>query len=204
MKKKLIIGAVAAIVLLTMGLCLSIGHSKKLGERYGRAVENLEAMDDQYNGMELSNRALSLKVGQLEYFKDSIMHKMDSIRKELGIKDKEIQSLQYLASVARRTDTITVRDTIFRDRHFQLDTLYGDQWYRMRLHLEYPNVIAAEPEFTSQKYILVSNSKEPIGKPRKCFMARWFQRKRTVVRVDVKEGNPYIRDTMNRYVKIID
>jgi hypothetical protein len=84
-----------------------------------------------------------------------------------------------------------------------MDTLIGDEWYTLRLGLKYPSMIAVKPEFKSKKHIVVSSKKETVNPPKKFFLFRWFQKKMTVVHIDVVERNPYVSDETTRYVEII-
>lgn len=129
---------------------------------------------------------------------------MNDVRKELKIKDKNIKQLQYLLSVSTKKDTVLFTDTVFRDKSLALDTIIGDKWYNIRLGLKYPNLIYTEPTFTSEKYIIVNKKKETVNPPKKFFLFRWFQRKHWVMEVHIKEKNPYIKETNNKFVEIIE
>ena len=158
--------------------------------------------------MELSaagkqNTALQLTVEQLEYFKDSVLEDLDNTRKELKIKDKNLKALQQVTSVFTRTDTITLKDTLFKEPTLSIDTLMGDEWYTLDLGLKYPSMIVVKPEFKSKKHIVVSSKKETVNPPKKFFLFRWFQRKMRVIHVDVVEKNPYVQDEGTKYVEII-
>lgn len=150
------------------------------------------------------SRAFKFTIEQLNYYNDSILQKMNDARKELKIKDKNIKQLQYLLSVSTKKDTVLFADTIFRDKSLALDTIIGDKWYNIRLGLKYPNLIYTEPTFTSEKYIIVNKKKETINPPKKFFLFRWFQKKHWVMEVHIKEKNPYIKETNNKFVEIIE
>ena len=128
---------------------------------------------------------------------------MNDVRKELKIKDKNIKQLQYLLSVSTKKDTVLFTDTIFRDKSLALDTIIGDKWYNIRLGLKYPNLIYTEPTFTSEKYIIVNKKKETVNPPKKFFLFRWFQKKHTILEVNMVERNPYIENKNNRFIEII-
>lgn len=121
---------------------------------------------------------------------------MDSVRKVLNVKDKNLKYLQYISSIGSRTDTVIVKDTIFqkpvKNDSVVLDTIIGDAWYKAGMKLKYPNYIVLKPWFKSQKYIMVSTRKETINPPKKLWLLRLFQRKHEVVVVNVMEENPYI------------
>jgi hypothetical protein len=129
---------------------------------------------------------------------------LNNTRKELKIKDKNLKALQAVASKFSKKDTIYIPgDTIFKEPSFALDTLVGDKWYSVRLGLQYPSMIAIQPEFKSEKHIVVSSKKETVNPPKKFFLFRWFQKKHRVLHIDVVEKNPYVDGETSRYVEII-
>lgn len=165
---------------------------------------NQKAFIAENSSLKNESRAFKFTIEQLNYYNDSILQKMNNVRKELKIKDKNIKQLQYLLSVSTKKDTVLFTDTIFRDKSLALDTVIGDKWYNIRLGLKYPNLIYTEPIFTSEKYIIVNKKKETVNPPKKFFLFRWFQRKHWVMEVHIKEKNPYIKEIDNKFVEIID
>ena len=165
---------------------------------------NQKAFIAENSSLKDESRAFKFTIEQLNYYNDSILQKMNNVRKELKIKDKNIKQLQYLLSVSTKKDTVLFTDTIFRDKSLALDTIIGDKWYNIRLGLKYPNLIYTEPTFTSEKYIIVNKKKETVNPPKKFFLFRWFQRKHWVMEVHIKEKNPYIKETNNKFVEIIE
>lgn len=190
-----------------IGLAIALGASvlsyRSLDKQYKLAIENIKAYDAQLSGLETSNRVFRLTMEQMKNMQDSTLRQMRDIQKELKIKDKNLQSVQYITSTAVRTDTITLRDTIFKDPELSLDTLVKDDWYKLQLSLKYPSTIAVSPEFKSEKYIVASTKKETVNPPKKFFLFRWFQKKHIVVKVDVVERNPYIQKGQEKYVEIV-
>ena len=165
---------------------------------------NQKAFIAENSSLKDESRAFKFTIEQLNYYNDSILQKMNDVRNELKIKDKNIKQLQYLLSVSTKKDTVLFTDTIFRDKSLALDTVIGDKWYNIRLGLKYPNLIYTEPTFTSEKYIIVNKKKETVNPPKKFFLFRWFQRKHWVMEVHIKEKNPYIKETNNKFVEIIE
>lgn len=165
---------------------------------------NQKAFIAENSSLKNESRAFKFTIEQLNYYNDSILQKMNNVRKELKIKNKNIKQLQYLLSVSTKKDTVLFTDTVFRDKSLALDTIIGDKWYNIRLGLKYPNLIYTEPTFTSEKYIIVNKKKETINPPKKFFLFRWFQRKHWVMEVHIKEKNPYIKETNNKFVEIIE
>ena len=204
MKKYIYIGIAVVAILLALALGYTVVNSKSLEKKWKEATENVKAYSQQYSTSEKSTRALKLNVEQLESSNDSILQELNSARKELKVKNSKLQSLQYVSSSFARADTITLVDTLFKDRSISIDTTLSDEWYSVRVGLSYPSTIAVKPEFKSIKNIVVSTKKETVNPPKKFFLWRWLQKKQTVLNIDVVEKNPYVKDESNRYVKIIN
>lgn len=199
MKKYIII-----LILILIGAVAYLSYqNKQLTTKYETSIENVKAYDAQLSGLEGDNRVLKLTVEQLNYFNDSIIKKMKVVQKELGIKDKRLQQLQYEASHAQRNDTITLTDTIFRN-DFSLDTIVGDKWFKTNLHLKFPSTIALSPEIELERYTFINGKRETVNPPKKFFLFRWFQKKHTVVEVNVREMNPYVKNKTQRFIQIIE
>jgi hypothetical protein len=200
------IGIIALALIFVLGAITYIQYIKvnSLKTELSISKSNEKAFIAENNGLKEENIAFKFTIDQLNYFNDSLTTKMNDVRKELKIKDKDLKQMQYLLSQAQKTDTIRFRDTLFIDKTLQLDTLIGDEWYNIRLGLQYPNLITTTPTFKSETYIVTSSKKETINPPKKCAIARWFQKKHKVIRVEVIEENPYIENKQQRFIEIID
>lgn len=165
---------------------------------------NQKAFIAENSSLKEQGRIFKFTIEQLGYYNDSVLQEMNKVKRELKVKDKGLQQLQYLLSVSTRKDTVLFTDTIFKNKELALDTLIGDKWYNIRLGLKYPNLIYTEPTFTSEKYIIVNKKKETVNPPKKFFLFRWFQRKHWVMEVNIKEKNPYIKEVNNKFVEIIE
>ena len=179
-------------------------RNQDLKEEISVSMSNQKAFIAENSSLKEENRLFKFTVEQLNYYNDSILQKMNDVKKELKIKDKDLKQMQYLLSEATKKDTIVFRDTLFREPTLDIDTLVGDKWYNIRLGLKYPNLITTNPTFISEKYIIVNKKKETINPPKKFFLFRWFQRKHWVMEVHIKEKNPYIKEINNKFVEIIE
>lgn len=199
---RITIYAIAA--LLALVLTIMVIEYKKLSEEYDIAVGNEKALLQDNTSLRKNIGVLQLSVDQLSYFNDSILTKLDNVRRELRIKDKDLRHLQYIQSTMTKKDSIIFkRDTIFvRDLH--IDTTMYSKWYNLHLKLDYPNSVVVNPHITSEQYVVIHAAKETIKPPKKCAIARWFQKKHTVIRVDIKEENPYIKLEKSKFVKILE
>ena len=179
-------------------------RNQNLKEEISILMSNQKTFIAENSSLKNENRVFKFTIEQLNYYNDSILEKMNDVKKELKIKDKDLKQMQYLLSEATKKDIIVFRDTLFREPSLNIDTLIGDKWYNIRLGLKYPNLITASPTFISEKYIIVNKKKETINPPKKFFLFRWFQKKHWIMEVNIKEKSPYIREVDNKFVEIIE
>lgn len=198
------------IIIATLIVSLSIGSyilytkNQSLKERLSISVSNEKAFIAENSSLKDKNRVFKFTVKQLNYYNDSILEKMNEVRKELKIKDSNLKQIQYISSEAIKRDTVTFRDTLFREPTLNIDTIIGDKWYQMKLGLRYPSTIITDPKFVSEKYIITSLKKETINPPKKCWLLRLFQKKHTILEVNVVEKNPYIENKQQRFIEIVE
>lgn len=191
------------IVALSAALVITAGLYKKAQESLEIAMANVKAYDERLSSVSNSNVAFRLTIDQLKHYQDSVLVELNNVRKELGIKDKKLKALQQISSSFARTDTVVLKDTIFKNPSLSIDTVIGDEWYKAYLGLRYPSKVVISPEFKSEKYVIVSSKKETVNHPKKFFLLRWFQKKHVVLNIDVVEKNPYVRSENSNYVEII-
>lgn len=115
-----------AISGLCVGLLLCWGitlhnQNKKLSQNLETAQNNIEAYQGLLSDSQQASNVLKLTVEQLQNSKDSVLHKLDSVRKELKIKPKQIhtaatqtQVLNVIGSKGVRGNII-VKDSIYTD-----------------------------------------------------------------------------------------
>ena len=193
---------VLGVVIMLCLACIGV-YSKRYKEACHRQLVNEKALEAEKDSLNERIYLYEMSVKELESSNDSLITEMNDIRKKLKIKDKTIKQLQYSLSTAEKTDSIIVRDTIFRDKKFQLDTVLGDKWFNTSVYLRYPSTIKVVPRVTSEKFVYMDTVKKTIDPPKKLFFLRWFQKKYTTVEVTVIEKNPYIKTDRNKYVEIM-
>lgn len=196
-------GVAILVGILVIEACLLYDNKQDLKEKMSTLMTNQKAFITENSSLKEENRAFKFTIEQLNYYNDSILQKMNDVRKELQIKDADLKQMQYLLSEATKKDTIVFRDTLFREPTLDIDTLVGDKWYQMRLGLKYPSTITTDPKFVSEKYIMVDYKKETVNPPKKCWLLRLFQKKHKVVEVNVVEKNPYIENKQQRFIEIV-
>ena len=140
--------SIAAILCIT-ALVVIIGFQSKEIKKTERQLEqktiNFNALENEYNNISSRNIEYKMNIAQLSTSLDSLNMKMNEVRRELKVKDSEIRRLGYIASIATKTDTIVVKDTIFNN-DVNIDTLITDgEWYKLHLHFSYPNEVVVSP-----------------------------------------------------------
>lgn len=115
-----------AISGLCVGLLLCWGitlhnQNKKLSQSLETAQNNIEAYQGLLGDSQQASNVLKLTVEQLQNSKDSILHKLDSVRKELKIKPKQIHTAATQTQVLNVIGSkgvggnIIVKDSIYTD-----------------------------------------------------------------------------------------
>ena len=115
-----------AISGLCVGLLLCWGitlhnQNKKLSQSLETAQNNIEAYQGLLSDSQQASNVLKLTVEQLQNSKDSILHKLDSVRKELKIKPKQLHTAATQTQVLNVIGSkgvggnIIVKDSIYTD-----------------------------------------------------------------------------------------
>lgn len=203
LKRYVCLIGVILLVVTMIALYFTLKSKKETEKRWKEAIANVKSYDNLFNGSKNNDIAFLLTIDQLKYSNDSIFQELNEVRRELKIEDSKLKSLQYISSNFTKSDTIILKDTVFKDERIDIDTLLSDEWYSINVGLRYPSSITVTPKFKSEKAVIVSAKKETVNPPKRFFLFRWFQKKHIVLHVNVIEKNPYIEDQDNRYVEIV-
>lgn len=201
--KKYLIFFVTALVLLVISIT-TISDYRKLKAKYSAAQNNVKAYEQLYDSATTLNRQFELTIDQLNYSKDSIIQELNKVRKENKVLDKRIKSLSYVSSSVEIHDTLKLKDTLLVREGVSIDTAFVSPWYKIDFHLAYPDTLGFGISVPSEKYIIASKKRETIDPPKKCFIGRLFQKKHTVIDVQVIEKNPYIKTDQSRFIEVVD
>lgn len=204
-KIKLIIGAVITAIIIALGTTTAIMKQRidTLNKEVAEAVTNIKAYELENSALRDDTIEFQYTIEQLNYSNDSLNQKINKLRKELRIKDKDIQKLQYMVSESHKKDSIIIRDTIFME-NVKVDTTLADDWSKLHLQLEFPNTVVADYSFKNESLVTTYLKKETIKPPHKCAFVRWFQKKHKVIHVEVHEQNPYCEIKEQKFINIVD
>ena len=205
-KIKLIIGIVVTAIIIALSTTIVIMNNRinKLNYEVANAITNIKAYELENSTLRDNTIEFKYTIEQLNYSKDSLNQRINKLRKDLKIKDKDIQKLQYMLSENQKKDSIVfVHDTLFRE-NIKVDTTLNDNWSKLHLQLEYPNTVLAEYSFKNESLVTTYLKKETINPPHKCAFIRWFQKKHKVIHVKINEQNPYCEIKEQRFINIVD
>ena len=87
MKKYIIIGIVILVSLLAISTYTLYTDNQSLKEEISVSMSNQKAFIAENSSLKEENRVFKLTVEQLNYYNDSILQKMNEVRKKLKIKD---------------------------------------------------------------------------------------------------------------------
>ena len=86
-KKYIRIGIVILVSLLSISVYTLYTNNQKLKEETSTLISNQKAFITENSSLKEENRVFKFTVEQLNYYNDSILQKMNNVRKELKIKD---------------------------------------------------------------------------------------------------------------------
>lgn len=207
MLNKLTTYIVAALILIGLSTTIYIQNStiKSINEDYKTASLNLKAYVDLNSKLVEDsierNRVFKLTVDQFSQYSDSLLVEMNNYRKKLKAKDKDLQSLQYIASNTRVDTFIKLKDTVLI-KGTKIDTTIQDKWFSVDMKLRYPDTLRISPSFKNEIFVAIHTTRETVEPPKKFFIARWFQKRQTIVVADVEDKNPYTTLGTQRFIQI--
>lgn len=200
---------IALVIALSILLCISIYIDRCRIAQNKSNEANLKAYIALNDTLSSTNRMFEFKASQLNYINDSLVNQMNTIRKNIGVKDKNLKGLGYIKSTVRIHDTVFVNRIRDGDKTLSIDTVINKKWYQIEIDYkggrcnECKDTLVVSPKISSEKYVVISTSKEYVDAPKKWWLQRIFQKKEEVVDVKVVETNPYIYSDHERFIKVI-
>lgn len=154
------------------------------------------AMSDASDG----ERVFRLRADELAAASDRQIAAMDSLRREIGVRDKMLRSMHRRVTEVVKTDTIVVPEIVMGAA---VDTVLDDGWVRTELSLS-DGRVGVSTMVRNETTIVVHGRRETVRPPRRFFLFRLFQRKHTVVTVTAVEGNPWCETREFRSVEMVE
>lgn len=201
MKKYIRIIKIVLVILVISVISILVVNNKNLRESNSIYDNNFKALNLERDSLSKAVISYRFSVEQLEYINDSIIEDLNNTRKQLQIKDDQILQMQSIKTEISTKDSIFIKDTIFRDNFIKIDTTLKDKWYTIKISIQ-PSKLTIDAKYRSELQVFAKSSKEIMGTPKKCFVGRWFQKKHTVIRVDVIDKNPKAIVTEKKFIII--
>ena len=205
MSKYIKIGKLVLLVVAVGLVWYFIADYRRMKSDNEMMEKNIKALMEQYDDLEAENYELMFTLEEYNYYSDSLLERLRMTQEELDIKDKELRYVQSLNTTLIKYDTVLLseRDTLFVEG-LCIDTTIGDRYISNRLMLEYPSRVELSTLVRSEKDVLITQERETVQPPKKCWLGRLFQRKHDVIKVHVKEHNPYVDKTEEMFIKIVE
>lgn len=191
--KKIAYKAFLGVLIGVLIACSVILYNKNkvLSERVEIANNNIEAYQGMLNGSEQANNVLKLDMSQLRNTNDKLLSQIDSVRKELKIKPKVINT------VATQTQTIYVSankgvrgqdivKTILKDSIYS-DTINYNNLTKVAYTIGM-DTVSVKLDVKNQQFLYVYRSRQ--YKNKKSFIKRLFT-------LDFKKVNVYKYEIVN-------
>ena len=205
--------AIKALLSLLVGLLVVFSiniykQNKRLSKSLEMAQNNIEAYQGILSGSQQANNVLKLDMSQLQNVNDSLIHKIDSVRKELKLKPKVIRT------TATQTQTIYVtaskgvrgQDII---KTIQKDTVYKDTILINPLtKIDYTigkDTVSVNLDIKNQQFLYVYKKRQ--YKNKKSFIKRLFTldfKKVDMYKYQIVNTNDIIKTSDVRVIESID
>lgn len=205
--------AIKALLSLLVGLLVVFSiniykQNKRLSKSLEMAQNNIEAYQGILNGSQQANNVLKLDMSQLQNVNDSLIQKIDSVRKELKIKPKVIRT------TATQTQTIYVtaskgvrgQDII---KTIQKDTVYKDTILINPLtKIDYTigkDTVSVNLDIKNQQFLYIYKKRQ--YKNKKSFIKRLFTldfKKVDMYKYQIVNTNDIIKTSDVRVIESID
>ena len=205
--------AIKALLSLLVGLLVVFSiniykQNKRLSKSLEMAQNNIEAYQGILNGSQQANNVLKLDMSQLQNVNDSLIHKIDSVRKELKLKPKVIRTTATQTQTIYVTASTGVRgqDII---KTIQKDTVYKDTILINPLtKIDYTigkDTVSVNLDIKNQQFLYVYKKRQ--YKNKKSFIKRLFTldfKKVDMYKYQIVNTNDIIKTSDVRVIESID
>lgn len=191
---------VSGIVLLILGLATSVLYTKYKNavNESDRLRTNLEFYQHKCGQSDSTNIVLRHTVAELSSSRDSLIQRVDSLRKELKLKPKSIQTIVYTETVLRDT----IRDTIPVTLNFTATVKPNSQTSIEVIRQD--SSLTVIPDIRNEQTVFVYTEEKYKYK---CWFSRLIHFNFKKVRTDkyvIKNSNDLIKTGESRVVNVED
>lgn len=189
---------IGIISLLTVTIFILGSQLNKKNKEIDRLFNNVKAYEQLATENEKLNTVLQLTVNELNNSKDSLIQQVEQARKELRVKNKNLQQAQVINTVIR--DTVTKVITI--DRNFN-EELKINPLTTIKV-TRTDSILTAKIDITNQQILFIEEKKEYKNKYKNGWIRFWhFDWKKIKIRkYQIHNTNPIIKITDTRIIEV--
>ena len=189
---------IGIISLLTVTIFVLGSQLNKKNKEIDRLFNNVKAYEQLATENEKLNTVLQLTVNELNNSKDSLIQQVEQARKELRVKNKNLQQAQVINTVIR--DTVTKVITI--DRNFN-EELKINPLTTIKV-TRTDSILTAKIDITNQQILFIEEKKEYKNKYKNGWIRFWhFDWKKIKIRkYQIHNTNPIIKITDTRIIEV--
>lgn len=189
---------IGIISLLTVTIFILGSQLSKKNKEIDRLFNNVKAYEQLATENEKLNTVLQLTVNELNNSKDSLIQQVEQARKELRVKNKNLQQAQVINTVIR--DTVTKVITI--DRNFN-EELKINPLTTIKV-TRTDSILTAKIDITNQQILFIEEKKEYKNKYKNGWIRFWhFDWKKIKIRkYQIHNTNPIIKITDTRIIEV--
>ena len=189
---------IGIISLLTVAIFILGSQLSKKNKEIDRLFNNIKAYEQLATENKKLNTVLQLTVNELNNSKDSLIQQVEQARKELKVKNKNLQQAQVINTVIR--DTVTKIITV--DRNFN-EELKINPLTTIKV-TRTDSILTAKIDITNQQILFIEEKKEYKNKYKNGWIRFWhFDWKKIKTRkYQIINSNPIIKITNTRIIEI--
>lgn len=189
---------IGIISLLTVTIFILGSQLNKKNKEIDRLFNNVKAYEQLATENKKLNTVLQLTVNELNNSKDSLIQQVEQARKELKVKNKNLQQAQVINTVIR--DTVTKVITV--DKNFN-EELKINPLTTIKV-TRTDSILTAKIDITNQQILFIEEKKEYKNKYKNGWIRFWhFDWKKIKIRkYQIFNSNPIIKITDTRIIEV--
>lgn len=195
--KNIKVVAVIIISVLTAIVFLQHNQIEKKNKQIDKVTNNYLFYQEQYDCKDKETRLLKLNINEFKETSDSLIQHLNTVKKELKIKDKQLKQAQMQNQEIKLDTTIIVKDNDFikEIKPNDLTSL---------IIIKKDSILTAKLNIINEQSLFISSKREY-----KNVYKNWFQRlihfdykKRNIYKYQIHNSNPIIKITKSRLIEI--
>lgn len=195
--KNIKVVAVIIISVLTAIVFLQHNQIEKKNKQIDKVTNNYLFYQEQYDCKDKETRLLKLNINEFKETSDSLIQHLNTVKKELKIKDKQLKQAQMQNQEIKLDTTIVVKDNDFikEIKPNDLTSL---------IIIKKDSILTAKLNIVNEQSLFISSKKEY-----KNVYKNWFQRlihfdykKRNIYKYQIHNSNSIIKITKSRLIEI--